>query len=265
VSTSQIKQVPVADLSIDPRVQRQLDPRRVAKLAAEWDPKMIGVLTVSYRAEAREVGHEVEVTEEWIVLDGQTRYKAGEQAGITHMTAEVFEGLTLEEEAAIFLKHNDRKAVTPKDRYRLAVMAGEERALAIRDIGAKYGWYVTGSVETLVKGQRSYSAIGAVEKIYDMDGGKSLRRAFDVIAGAWGVTAGAICSETVYGIGQLFAENPNGVDAKGFTAKLSRLGLPAYLAAVGDRRRTHPGMSIRTASRDWTVDLYNRGRRTHRV
>lgn len=263
MSTSVIISVKVADLSVDPTVQRQLDARRVKRLVAEWDPKMVGVLTISRRDVSSMGFNGPDQACELVVLDGQTRWTAAREAGIEYMTAEVFDGLTPSEEASIFLKHNDRKAVTPRDRFRLAVLALDEKALTIRDIAADHGWHLQGMPS--IKGSHAFAAITAAEKIYDFDNGKALRKAFDVIEKAWGSPSGAACSETLYGLGQLFGENPKGVDAPGLIHKLSKTGVNAFIAACADRRRTHPGLSIRSASSEWTKELYNRGRRTHRV
>jgi len=265
VTKSRIMKLKVEELTVDPAVQRQLDPRRVRKLADNWDPKMVGVLTVSHRL----IPDFDEPTEEFVVLDGQTRFRAlelvaGESDVDSLITCEVFEGLTRAEEAAMFLSHNDRKAVTPRDRFRLAVAAEEEWALDIRDIAADHGWYVQGTEKSAPKA-KVFTAIGAAEKIYSLDDGRALKRAFDVIERAWPRATGSVCGETLYGIGLLFAENPTGLDGSGLVHKLEKIGLARFISAVNDRRRTHPGTSIKTAAQDWTVELYNRGRRTHRV
>lgn len=256
----------LSELTIDPAVQRQLDPRRVHKLVQDWDPKMVGVITVSRRCLPAVTFDGPDYGVENVVLDGQTRVEAAKTVNPEGtITCQVFADLSTAEEAAMFLKHNDRKAVTPRDRFRLAVVAEDESALAIRDLAASHGWYVQGTPPEGVKDARTFTAIGAVEKVYALDEGRALKRAFDVIEKSWGRTGGVVTSETVYGIGLLFAENPVGLDAPGLIHKLSKIGLNRYLAAVADRRRTHPGMSIRTAAAQWTVDLYNRGRRIHRV
>jgi hypothetical protein len=266
VSTSSIQTVKADSLTVDPRVQRQVDPRRVRHLAEKWDPKMVGVLTVSHRLPGSVKGPDGTVAlEEFVVLDGQTRWEAAKIAGVEVLRAEVFEGLSEADEASIFLQHNDRKAITPRDRFRLAVVALDVTALSIRDIAAKHGWYVQGMTPADAAGMRVFTAIGAAEKIYSLDDGKALRKTFDVIERAWGHKPGSVSGETLYGLGLLFAEHPTGIDGTGLVNKLQKLGLNAFISAIGDRRRTHPGMSIRTAAQEWTTELYNRGRRTHRV
>lgn len=264
---STITRLKVDELSVDPRVQRRPDPVRVRKLADTWDPRMVGVLTVSHRIFPGEDGG----TEAYVVLDGQTRMLALEMVAAetefeeATVTCEVFEGLTFAEEAAMFLRHNDRKAVTPRDLFRLAVASEEEWALNIRDIAAEHGWYVQGTTPASATGFRIFTAIGAVEKVYNLDDGRALRRTFDVIDRAWGRTGGVVSSETVYGIGLLFASHPTGIDGSGLVHKLSKIGINRFVSAIHDRKRATPGMSVRKAAQEYTVDLYNRGRRTHRV
>src|SRR5581483_8160255 len=136
-----------AQLSIDPRVQRIVDPRRVAEIAANWDDLYVGTITVSHRVDPLGIK-----PEEWVILDGQTRWNAlkkvcGTDTTTCTLPADVYTGLTLQEEAAMFLKHNNRKAVTPLDTFRIALVAQEEWAVNIRDIAAKYKWAVAGTAE----------------------------------------------------------------------------------------------------------------------
>lgn len=265
---SDVREVPAYLLTIDPRVQRDSDPRRVKKLADEWNDLMVGVLTVSHRNAGMYTGPKP--PEEYVVLDGQTRLEAfrlvcsDDSVTTAPLTCEVYEGLTLKEEAEIFLKHNDRRAVTPRDRFRLAVTAGEEWALDIRDIAARTGWYVQSS-EKPGPGMRIFTAVSAAEKIYQMDEGRSLRKTFDMIDAAWQNPKGAVVSETLYGLGMLYARYEDQVDSRSLVNKLAKLGVNKFISGVADRRRANPGMSVRSAASDYMVDLYNVGRRTRRI
>jgi len=270
--TSEVRDVPADLLTIDPRVQRAVDPRRVKKIADDWDDLMVGVLTVSHRrgfviVNDQPVGQE---REEFIVLDGQTRLEAfrlvcnDDSITTAPLTCQVYGGLTLQEEAQIFLRHNDRRAVTPRDRFRLAVVAGEEWALDIQDIALRTGWYAQSSEKPSPKA-RVFSAIGAAEKIYLLDEGRSLRKTFDMIDAAWQSPKGAVCSETIFGLGLLFARYEEEIDGRSLVHKLAKLGINKFVSGVSDRRRVNPGMSIRSAASDYVVDLYNVGRRTRRI
>jgi hypothetical protein len=120
----EVRELPANVLTVDPRVQRVLDPRRVQRLAEHWNELMVGVLTVSHRTDPLDP-----TAESYVVLDGQTRLGAFRHPLVCGPTTsapvlcQVYEGLQLPEEAAMFLQHNDRKSVRPIDNYRLSLVA----------------------------------------------------------------------------------------------------------------------------------------------
>lgn len=260
---TEIRDIPASALTIDPQVQRQVDSKRVQKLAAHWDDLMVGVLTVSHRlpsfaGDAR--------PEELVILDGQTRWYAflsvcGASTEAV-MTCQVHTGLHLKEEARIFLEHNDRKAVAPLDIFRLSLVAGEEWAEKIFEIAGKYRWAVSGTGEARM---RKFQAIGAAKKIYLTDEtGEVLDRTFQVIDAAWPKGPGSVCGETLSGIGMVLAEN-GGLDLPGFIRKLGVMGFNKYYSSVHDTYRAHPSMSLSRAAYVRTVEIYNAGRRSRRI
>lgn len=259
-----LTELPASALSIDPRVQRVVDPRRVAKIAANWDDLMVGVITVSHRV-ASIPGSVLDSgqPEEFVILDGQTRWNAlkqvcGADTTTCTMQAQVHTGLTLREEASIFLQHNDRKAVTPLDNFRIALVAEEEWAENIRDIAARYRWAVSG---TGAGDQRRFNAIAAAKKIYFADeSGRTLDRTFAVIDAAWPTERGGVCGETLHGIGGLYAAHA-GLDTAGFVGKLSKIGFNKYFSSIHDTYRAHPSMSLAQAAYQRTVEIYNQGRK----
>jgi hypothetical protein len=270
-TTPEVRNVPANLLTVDPQVQRAPDPARVKRIAENWDDMMAGVLTVSHRrALVMPSPGNVEVDEEFVVLDGQTRLEAfrlvcNDDGDTTLcLPCQVFTSLTRQEEASIFLQHNDRRAVTPRDRYRLALVAREEWALDIRDIAARVGWFAQGSPKP-GSHHTSFSAIGAAEKIYRMDEGVSLRRVFNTVDSAWQRPSGAVCIETLYGLGTLFARYGEEVDSRSLVLKLSKIGVYKFISGVSDRRRVNPGISVSRAAADWTLDMYNAGRRSHKL
>jgi hypothetical protein len=260
MNSSAVREIPANELSIDLRVQRELDYRRVSKVAANWNDLMVGVLTVSERADGTKV-----------VLDGQTRLMAlrlvcGDPETNSPVLVQVHTGLTLQEEAAIFLEHNDRKSVTPLDRFRIALVAQEQWALDIADIAAVHGWYVQGAPvpEEVFGKARRFSAITAAEKIYKLDEGESLNRVFDTIVNAWPKESGTVGTETLNGFGLMYFRHPT-LDHYGLTQKLGKLGFNRFVSGVHDHRRGNVGTSIAQAAYTHTLDIYNLGRRTRRI
>jgi hypothetical protein len=262
--SKELRELPASSLRIDPRVQRVIDPRRVTKIANRWDDLMVGVITVSHRiAPIPGTVLESGEPEEFVILDGQTRWNAlkqvcGQDTTTCTMLAEVFTGLTLKEEAKIFLDHNDRKGVTPLDTYRLALVAEEKWAVDIQEIAGRYRWAVSGTGDGT---KRTFQAIGAAKKIYFTDeSGRTLDRVFAVIDAAWPTERSGVCGETLHGIGGLYANN-GGLDTAGFVTKLGKIGFNKYYSSVRDTYRTHPTMGLAQAAYVRTVEIYNSGRK----
>jgi hypothetical protein len=263
--TTELMEISADKLSIDPRVQRVVDPRRVAKLAKDWDDLMVGVITVSHRENVlgNVAGLDPGAADQFVILDGQTRWQAlkivcGQGTTTCSMMAQVHTGLTLKDEARIFLQHNDRKGVTPLDTFRIALVAGEEWAESIRDIAARYRWAVAGTGNG---SQRTFQAVAAAKKLYLADeSGRTLDRVFNVIDAAWPRERDGVCGETLHGIGGLYATHA-GLDTAGFVVKLAKIGFNKYYSSVRDTYRAHPSMGLAQAAYVRTVEIYNSNRK----
>jgi len=258
------KDLPADWLKIDPRVQRVVDPRRVAKIANEWNDLYSGTITVSHRVPIfAAISDDATLGEEWVILDGQTRWHAlkqvcGKDTTSCTLSAEVYTGLTLKEEAGMFLSLNFRKGVTPLDTFRIALVAGEPWAESIRDISARYRWAVSGTGDG---SQRTFQAVAAAKKIILADeSGRTLDRVFSVIDAAWPRERDGVCGETLHGIGGLYANN-GGLDTAGFVTKLGKIGFNKYYSSVRDTYRAHPTMGLAQAAYVRTVEIYNSGRK----
>lgn len=268
--SSQVREIPASQLTVDPRVQRVADPGRIRKIAEDWDDKMAGVLTVSHRQALVMPGApgDVDVTERYVVLDGQTRLEAfrvvcGPDTAAP-LLAQVYTGLTLQEEAAMFLEHNDRKAVHVRDRFRLAITAREEWALNVVEMTAHFGWAARGlEADPSFTGHklRRYACIGVVERVYKADDGVALRRTLEVISNSWNGQTDTVTTETVAGIGGLFTKHPElePKQVQGLVTKLRKINPGQFVGEiVADKRRN--GTSTAQAAYAYTKGVYNRGR-----
>lgn len=253
-------------LVIDPDVQRMQDARRITKIANEWNDEAVGILTVSHRTgpDGSWRGQE-----EYVVIDGQTRYLALlERKGadtVAALRCDVYEGLTKEEEASLFLMHNDRKAINPRDLFRLSLTAGEPWAVEIHNITYEYGWYVQGDEppRAQAKHMHRFQAISAVKKVYQ-SGPETLRRTLHIINTGWGFEPNTVINETLMGIGTVIARHPEADDAN-LIRKLSRITPDRYLATVADYHRVSGVNSKAQAAYRFTIDLYNKGRRSNQI
>lgn len=258
----ELREIGADQLSVDPRVQRQVDPRRVAKLANEWSDLYVGTITVSHRTSALPLPDGSAALDEYVILDGQTRWEAlkqvcGKDTTTCSLMAEVFTGLTLSEEASMFLRLNFRKGVTPLDTFRIALVAGEEWAEKIHEIAGRYRWAVAGTGDGK---KRPFQAIGAAKKIFLADEtGRVLDKVFSVIDAAWPKERDGVCSETLNGIGGLYI-NHRDLDPD-WVIKLAKLGFNAYYSSVHDTYRAHPSMNLAQAAYVRTVEIYNMNRK----
>lgn len=187
-------------LATDLRVQRPLDLTRVAELANDFDDNKMGTIVVSKRADGTR-----------IVLDGQTRLAAKAKAGHKgEVHAQVYTGLTLEQEASMFLAYNNSKPVSALDKFLVRVTEGDPVANAITSILAAHGWRVAkggadGTVQSVVALERAYTRAGA-------NGERVVGIIMGVITKAWGYDFAAANASLIGGLAELFLRYGDGVD-----------------------------------------------------
>lgn len=108
----QVGYVPLGMIEI-PAFQRN-DTKNIAKIAENWDDSKCGYITLSAHD-----GH-------FNVIDGGHRCRAARLCGKTHILAKVYQHLTLEEEAEVFVHQQDNVAkLTPYDKFNAALMSGD--------------------------------------------------------------------------------------------------------------------------------------------
>src|SRR5690606_25145225 len=127
----EVRRVPLNLLTVDLRVQRALDRRKVNRIAAELNPDAIGMICVSKRPDGT-----------YVIIDGQHRVEALKITGAANTTVlcEVFNDLTLADEAAMFRWRNNTTQPHYIDRFRVRLVEGDGDVRAIVDILHKYGW-----------------------------------------------------------------------------------------------------------------------------
>lgn len=168
-----LEMIDVDGLDIDPRAQRDLDDAHAGRLAAKFDIRMFGCAVVSVRGGER------------YILDAQHRIAAAKEAGYSgKIPAVVHEGLSIAEEAGLFLALNNKKAVDPVDKFNARVTANEPLAVAIDKILDSVGFGIAPSTGAKT-GNRTVQAVSTVESVYKRHGGRVLSGAFMVIAQAW--------------------------------------------------------------------------------
>jgi hypothetical protein len=150
---STLIELPKEEFSVDPRVQRHLNEPRVVAMAADFRPDSMGLITASLRAD----GHTY-------IIDGAHRIAAARRAQYTGLIAtRLFNELTLQEEAGMFLSLNNTKQVQAIDKFKVRVTLGERQAVNINQVLKAHGLHVDWSASTVPS---AISAIVTLEKIY---------------------------------------------------------------------------------------------------
>jgi hypothetical protein len=196
-----IESIRASNLFVDPAVQRAEEVPHVDRLAREWRDDYVGVLIGSKRKDGRVY-----------VLDGFQRLLAKrDRQGMSDyaFTVQVYTGLSIKEEAEIFLAHNrGRKAVTPYAKWRVSLTAGDPVAVAIHDVAESFG---------LQLGPKSGpNTIGCVSTLERIVGGSGrnideqkevLYRCLDTYRAVYGNTAEFWRNEVLEGLAMFYREH----------------------------------------------------------
>lgn len=252
-----IKKIKVSDIVIDNRVQRsRLNTNRINKMVAEFDEAMLGVLIMSQRANGQT-----------IALDGWHRSEVVKlvRDAPTELTALVYTGLTLAEEAEMFRRYNTRTTVPNADNFRMLVHEGQEDAVRINAIVESFGLEIG----------KSFHAVSTAQKIVNRpDGFRTFERTLTIIDRAWTLDANSADHRIINAIAEMIyhydndGEGPGKFDDKAFTTRLAAFegGLETILekARVYHRSVANPGPMLRSIINVALVPIYNKNQRENK-
>lgn len=116
--------ISVDRLNTDYSYQRDLAENRVRKITKEFSPDLLGIITISQREDGR-----------LFIIDGNHRVEAAKRCKVPQLFAEVFIGLTREQEAELFVKLNSgQKSPSFNDKLRAKIEAKDPQSVAYLDI-----------------------------------------------------------------------------------------------------------------------------------
>lgn len=249
-----VKQLRVSDLVIDTDVQRTaFDEKRVVKIVAEFNPAAVGTLVVSQREDGA-----------LVIIDGWHRWEAVRR--LTDNAGEVFcevhTGLTLAQEAQLFLDKNNTNQPKILDKFRVRTTGGDKFATEIRDILRSYHWDIGPVVS---KG--TVNAVGALEKIHAISKAKEsdpplLQLVFLTINNAWGQDRYGGQAHIIVGLGSLYAEHGSLIDVDRLVSVLKTWkGGPEGLVANAKASASLHGMRVAYALANLITERYNKNLR----
>lgn len=199
--------VPVELLFSDPRYQRDVDHPRVARMAAEFDPDALGVITVSERPNGR-----------YAVLDGFHRVELMRYLGWDDqkMPAFVYTGLTVAEEAVIFTRMNkDRRQPTRFHLFKAQVTARDPDAVAVHDVFTRLNL-----TPSNVPGPRTIRSLATADKIVKIANVSVLETALRVMLKAWDESDDALNGDLLSGLALLVFSWPD-IDTNHLAVRLA--------------------------------------------
>lgn len=238
------------DLSVDPAVQRTIDPNWVNYRKKTFTPNALHVLSVSLRPNG--LKH---------IIDGQHRHALAQAVGYHEpLTCQVYVGLSLSDEAYLFRLLNDRKKVTPLDGFRIRVIEGEEVATKLTEVLTRHEWVVQPR-----KSKHSFQAVSALEKIYTGWGPKKsenigvVESVISIITAAWGDNPDGVRAEILTGLGMVLMRHGSRVNISRLVAQMKCVpGGPAALSRRAKAlREMSGGMKIGDAVASNIINMSN--------
>lgn len=175
ISMQEISMEELYELVVDPVIQRNLVDTEVNDIVRKFNPAALGVLTVSLRDNGVRS-----------VVDGQQRRAAlirlhSEGAYDSKVQVMVHEGLSLAEEAQLFLDLNARRTVDAIRRFKTRLIAEDPQALDIermlKELKILLGSQGVQAIETLDRiysqpngPDRLWWVLSTIKEVYDTSG-----------------------------------------------------------------------------------------------
>lgn len=254
----EVREVPLNQLVVDLRVQRPLDTRRANKIAAEMNLDAIGLICASHRDD-----------DTYSVIDGQHRVEALRINGFTGelVQCEVYQGLSLADEAAMFRLRNNTAKPQYLDKFRVRIIEGDPDALAVMAILKRYGWallnqHVTGGH----KPDGRFAAVQSLERVYVADRDSdptAAERTIATVTSSWGHEPDGVDGRLIDGLGRVYVRYGAAVNSTEMISRLRKYpGGPGALIGRARGLKDLLGVASSTAFAELFVETYNKQRKT---
>jgi hypothetical protein len=242
----------VSELEVDPRIQReQMKMAKVNKIVKEYNPDAVGLITVSLR---KDRGH--------YIIDGWHRVEAVRRVtdNMGEVTCRVFTGLSLPEEAQMFLDLNYANQPSLLDKFRVSLAAENPRSKYLEEITRAHGWKIT-----VVPSNANINAVGRLENLYEysqrIEAEPNLvELALKVITHAWGHDRHGAQAVILEGLGRLLGEHRGLINLDRLVGQLKQFkGGPEALHRKAREYASLRGLRVAMAVADIITEEYNKG------
>lgn len=242
-----LRWIPITDMVINPKAQRELNESRVNKIVANLDIEQIGTITLS----ERNMKH--------YILDGQHRVEALKRFGFNSPEDKfqcwVYYGLTEDQEADTFLKLNDVLVVDAMSKFKVGVEAGRPIESDINRIVMSNGLRVSRE-----NGDGAIRAVGTLTRVYQRNGVKGLSRSLQIIRDGFG-DAGFEAA-VIDGMGMVAGNYNGALKDDELVKRLQKMsGGVAGLLNRAEQTRRATGNPKGQCVAATIVEVYNQGKR----
>lgn len=233
-----------------PTYQRAINDRSLRNIASNFNPAALGAITISKRGDGT-----------LAIIDGRHRNAAALEVGHPELFAIQYEGLTLAEEAALFLELNATRQVTATDKFKASVQAESEHHVLMDAIIRSRGWVVSAG-----KGRATIAAVVAIEQIFNHDGdGELLANVLDVITTAWPERpSDAVAASMLKGTAKVLTRYGESVKRNTLIDKL-RKATPATIIGEANGYKAALNCSADIGVARALVNRYNKSMRTGQI
>jgi len=223
-------EIPVNDLFVDKKYQRELNEVAVKRMVANYDTNLFEPPTINDRSEWD--GYK---GPRFTLIDGQHRKAVAKKMGFTTITCRVV-SVHPEMEANLFVELNRQRIwLAPIAAWKAELTAGNPAAVEIKACLDARGLRVMNQNEKTRENANSVAAISSMKKIYARGGTVGLGRTLDVVLTTWDEDEGSrFNGNLLTGIHKFISKNPK-VDIEKLGQKLSRL-TPTQLLAKSSAR-----------------------------
>jgi len=248
---TEMRNLPVGDLQIDPNYQRDLDMGWAQEIANRFKPDLLEVIQVSYR------------DGEFHVIDGQHR-KRGVEIRFHDpnypVACKVYYGLTEAEESELFYLFNKcKKKMTDKSMMKAQAFFGEEEVSNFLRITKEEGFII----DPVERKSCKYGilAVKKARTCYQALGAEAYARMLRLIRLTWEGERWSLSHNMLGGMARLIAVYGEDLDDKGFSSKLKCETETTIKREASSYGIANPSSAFAAA----LLSFYNKGRRTKRL
>lgn len=241
---SHLRWINVAEIKVDAEAQRKLNKNFVSKIAQEFDPEKLGFPVVNKREDGT-----------YYVIDGQHRVELMRAVGWGDqlLQCEAYEGLTLQEEAAVFLDRNNRLNIRTFDKFRIRITKGDPIACDVDRIVRAQGLRISQAPT-----DRNIRAVAALEKVYKLDF-RCLVRTLVILQNAYGLHRQVFDGALIEGIGNVCYRFNGEMDDERAINQLQKGGTNTLLGKARVIQKA-TGRSLIDCVAAAAIEIYNSGK-----